>query len=93
MLHEEREALSKLTLDLQRATDSLEEELQATDWYRQRAEACNDEELKKILIHNMNEEKEHAAMLMEWIKRHDKEFDEEFRKYLNSEPKGITEME
>lgn len=65
--------LSDKSADLHMAIESMREELQATDLYNQRIEACNDEELKKILIHNMNEEKDHSAKLMEWIRKNDKE--------------------
>ena len=58
------------------------EELEAVDWYNQRADACKDMELKAILEHNRDEEKEHAAMVLEWIRRHDPKLDEELRKYL-----------
>ncbi|MCL4325305.1 MAG: ferritin [Candidatus Thermoplasmatota archaeon] len=71
--HEGRENLSNLTLDLERARQSLIEELQAINWYMERVEACKDDELRHILKHNMNEEKEHAAMLFQWILKHDPE--------------------
>ena len=87
MIHEERSKLSEKTLNLTRAIDSLREELEAVDWYNQRADACTDENLKKILIHNANEEKEHAAMLMEWIRQHDEHFAKEMKEYLSE--KGI----
>jgi len=77
MIHEDRQKLSTKTLDLKRAIDSLKEELEAIDWYNQRADATNDEELKKVLIHNANEEKEHAAMLIEWLRKNDKVFAKE----------------
>lgn len=93
MLHEERDKLTDKTLDMKRATDSLKEELEATDWYRQRAEACSDENLKKILLHNMNEEKEHAVMLIEWIRQHDKEFAKEMSEYINSDTADIASKE
>jgi len=64
---------------------SLIEELEAVSWYNQRADACKDEELRKILQHNSDEEKEHAAMLLEWIRRHDGPFDKGLRDYLFSE--------
>lgn len=80
MLHESN--LSPLTLDMQRALDSLREELEAVGWYRQRAEACSDPELKKILLHAMNEEKEHAAMLIKWIAENDAEFKEELEIHI-----------
>ena len=81
-VHEPRELLSAGTLDMHRAIVSLMEELEATDWYQQRAEACSDPELKKVLVHNKNEEIEHASMLLEWIRRRDSRFDEMLRKYL-----------
>lgn len=93
MLKEERTKLSEETLNLKRAIDSLTEELQAIDWYRQRADACSDENLKKILIHNANEEKEHATMLIEWIRQHDKEFAEELKDFLFAEEEDIAGME
>ncbi len=81
-LHERHEDLSKEALDYHRATISLIEELEAVDWYNQRVDACKDEELRKILAHNRDEEKEHAAMLLEWIRRHDDEFGDELKDYL-----------
>lgn len=81
-LHEDRQQLSEHILDMKRAIDSLREELEAIDWYNQRQEATKDEELREILIHNMNEEKEHAAMLLEWIRTHDEAFEGELREYL-----------
>ena len=69
--HELPDKLSAAAMDLHRAIQSLTEELEAVDWYNQRAEACADPQLKAILIHNRDEEKEHAAMLLEWIRRHD----------------------
>nr|WP_230375530.1 hypothetical protein [Methanolobus vulcani] len=60
--------MSEKTLNMKGAIDSLREELEAIDWYNQRVDACTDENLKKILIHNADEEKEHAAMLLEWIR-------------------------
>ncbi|MBN2111285.1 MAG: ferritin [Methanosarcinaceae archaeon] len=93
MIHEERSKLSEKTLDLTRAIDSLKEELEAVDWYNQRADACTDENLKKILIHNANEEKEHAAMLIEWIRQHDENFAKELKDYLFSEEEDISSLE
>jgi hypothetical protein len=52
------------------------------DWYAQRAEACKDPELRAILEHNRDEEKEHAAMVLEWIRRHDPRFSKELKEYL-----------
>ncbi|MBD3238634.1 MAG: ferritin [Candidatus Moranbacteria bacterium] len=93
MLHEERKKLSQETLDLKRAIDSLKEELEAVDWYNQRADATNDENLKKILIHNANEEKEHAAMLIEWLRQNDQVMAREFKGYLFSDQKDIAGLE
>ncbi|GKT19274.1 hypothetical protein ADUPG1_011472 [Aduncisulcus paluster] len=73
------------TRDMHRAIVSLKEELDAVDVYNQRADVCKDESLKAILIHNGNEEKEHAAMVIEWIRRHDPVFDKELRDYLFTE--------
>lgn len=80
--HEPLTALSSTTCDMHRALVSLMEELEAIDWYRQRADACSDPELKGVLLHNKNEETEHAAMLMEWLRRHDDHFSQMMRKYL-----------
>ena len=68
------------------------EELEAVDWYNQRVDGCDDQQLKSILSHNRDEEKEHAAMLLEWIRRQDSSFDKELKDYLFTE-KPITEME
>lgn len=81
-MHEQSEKLSQLTLDKKRAIDSLREELEAVDWYNQRADATDNEELRYILQHNAKEEKEHAAMLIEWLRKNDEEFDKELKEYL-----------
>jgi ferritin-like protein len=81
-LHEERSELSDETQDMHRAIVSLMEELEAVDWYNQRVDAASDDELKAILAHNRDEEKEHAAMILEWIRRKDSKFDNELRDYL-----------
>ncbi len=73
-LHAPRERLSKQTLALHQAISSLMEELEAVDWYRQRADDCEDPALKEILLHNMREEMEHAAMVLEWIRRNNEDF-------------------
>lgn len=91
-LHEAREELSETTQDMHRALVSLQEELEAADWYRQRADACSNAQLKAILLHNMREEMEHAAMVLEWIRRNDKDFDTHLRDYLFTEA-PITEVE
>ncbi|MGQ4276606.1 encapsulin-associated ferritin-like protein [Pseudidiomarina sp. E22-M8] len=80
--HEPYELLSDETRDMHRAIISLMEELEAVDWYNQRIDVCKDDELRKILIHNRDEEKEHAAMTLEWIRRSDKKFDEQLKDYL-----------
>lgn len=87
--HEPIEELSDETRDMHRAIVSLMEELEAVDWYNQRVDACKDEELKGILAHNRDEEKEHAAMVLEWIRRRDPAFDEELKDYLFTE-KSLT---
>jgi uncharacterized protein len=83
--HEPIEELSATTRDMHRAIVSLMEELEAVDWYNQRADACQDPELKAILEHNRDEEKEHASMVLEWIRRHDPDFSEQLRDYLFTE--------
>ena len=80
--HEPIEELSDETRDMHRAITSLMEELEAVDWYNQRVDACKDNELKAILAHNRDEEKEHAAMLLEWIRRQDTVLDSELKDYL-----------
>lgn len=88
--HEEIEDLSEATRDMHRAIVSLMEELEAVDWYNQRADACKDAELKAILEHNRDEEKEHAAMVLEWIRRRDPKFSKEMKEYLFTD-KPITD--
>ena len=80
--HEQVKELSDETRDMHRAIVSLMEELEAVDWYNQRADACKDKELKAILEHNRDEEKEHAAMVLEWIRRKDPTFSKELKDYL-----------
>jgi len=80
--HEPIEKLSSATQDFHRAIVSLMEELEAVDWYNQRVDACIDPELKRILVHNRDEEIEHAAMALEWIRRNNSKFDEELRARL-----------
>jgi ferritin-like protein len=84
-LHEPREKLRPETIDRHRAITSLMEELEAVDWYDQRVDAAEDEELRAILAHNRDEEKEHAAMVLEWLRRHDAGWDEQLRTYLFTE--------
>jgi hypothetical protein len=80
--HESADKLTAHTLDMHRALASLQEELEAIDWYQQRVDAASDPELAEILKHNRDEEKEHAAMVLEWIRRHDVKFDAVLREYL-----------
>ncbi|MGM0525269.1 MAG: encapsulin-associated ferritin-like protein [Pseudomonadota bacterium] len=80
--HEPYELLSDETRDMHRAIISLMEELEAVDWYNQRIDVCKDDDLKAVLIHNRDEEKEHAAMMLEWIRRKDPKFDDELKDYL-----------
>jgi len=79
-LHEQQ--LPADVVDRHRAIVSLMEELEAVDWYDQRAYACTDPELKQILEHNRDEEKEHACMVLEWLRRNDPGWDEYLRKFL-----------
>lgn len=84
-LHEPAENLTPETIDRHRANVSVQEELEAIDWYDQRVDATADGELASVLAHNRDEEKEHAAMTMEWLRRHDPTFDRHLRTYLFSE--------
>ena len=81
-LHEPIAELTPEVRDFRRAIVSLMEELEAVDWYNQRAEACTDEALKKILEHNRDEEIEHAVMVLEWLRRNNVRFDKEMRERL-----------
>ena len=81
-LHEDPGQLSEQTMDRHRAIVSIMEELEAIDWYDQRIDAAHDDELREILAHNRDEEKEHAAMTLEWLRRHDAKLDEHLRTYL-----------
>ena len=90
--HEQISDLSDDTRDMHRAIVSLMEELEAVDWYNQRVDACKNKELKAILAHNRDEEKEHAAMVLEWIRRHDKTFAKELKDYLFTD-KPIASLE
>ena len=83
--HEAEERLTTRTKDLHRAIVSLMEELEAVDWYQQRVDAAEDPELREILAHNRDEEKEHASMVLEWIRRQDPTFDAHLREYLFTE--------
>jgi hypothetical protein len=91
-LHESAKALRPETIDRHRAVSSLMEELEAVDWYDQRIDAATDAELKQILAHNRDEEKEHAAMVLEWLRRKDPKLDEHLRTYLFTR-KSVLEIE
>lgn len=91
-LHESAQALRPETIDRHRAVASLMEELEAVDWYDQRIDAATDAELQQILRHNRDEEKEHAAMVLEWLRRRDPKLDEHLRTYLFTD-KPVLEIE
>ncbi len=91
-LHAPRERLSRHTLRLHQAIVSVMEELEAADWYRQRADDTEDDSLKEILLHNMREEIEHASMLLEWLRRNDADFAAQMKTYLFTD-KPILEVE
>lgn len=80
--HERFEDLASETRDMHRAIVSLMEELEAIDWYNQRCDACGDDALEAILAHNRDEEKEHAAMVLEWIRRQDPTFSGYLKEFL-----------
>jgi hypothetical protein len=81
-LHEPEGKLSPDTIDRHRALTSIQEELEAVDWYAQRVDATSDPELAAVLAHNRDEEKEHAAMTLEWLRRRDSALDGHLRTYL-----------
>ena len=84
-LHEDKEPLDPGTIDRHRAIASIMEELEAVDWYDQRATATSDDALQALLEHNRDEEKEHAAMVIEWLRRNDPTLDKQLRTYLFTE--------
>jgi ferritin-like protein len=84
-LHEDSSLLQPATIERHRAIVSLGEELEAIDWYDQRVDATTDDALRRVLEHNRDEEKEHAAMTLEWIRRNDPVFDRQLRTYLFSD--------
>lgn len=90
--HEPPELLSQETKVMHRALVSAIEELEAIDWYQQRADACEDADLRDILLHNKEEEMEHFLMTLEWIRRRSPKFSSEMKKYLFSEG-PLTEIE
>src|SRR5579875_2781912 len=91
-LHAPRERLSTETLTMHHAIVSLMEELDAIDWYRQRADDAEDEALKGLLLHNMREEMEHASMLIEFLRRNNRDFAGHLKTYLFTD-KPILEIE
>lgn len=91
-LHEPADSLRPETIDLHRAIVSLMEELEAVDWYNQRVDATSDPTLAAVLAHNRDEEKEHASMVLEWIRRRDPVVDQHLRTYLFTDV-PITEIE
>ena len=82
MEYNERGNISAKTLDLNRARQSLVEELQAIMWYDERADATSDKELKAVLAHNRDDEKEHATLLLEWLRRNDKALDKKLKEII-----------
>ncbi|MFO1059291.1 MAG: ferritin-like domain-containing protein [Dongiaceae bacterium] len=90
-LHEDPAKLGPDTIDRHRAISSLMEELEAVDWYDQRVKATANEELRTILAHNRDEEKEHAAMVLEWLRRQDPVLDEHLRTFLFSKGSIVGE--
>ena len=91
--HESEDQLRPETRDMHRAIVSLMEELEAIDWYQQRIDATEDAELRAILEHNRDEEKEHAMMLLEWLRRHDEVFDRMMREHTGHEGPIVSEDE
>ncbi|MEA3446972.1 MAG: ferritin-like domain-containing protein [Bacteroidota bacterium] len=83
--HEPAEELSKQARDFSRALNSLKEEIEAIDWYHQRVDVSEDEELKEIMAHNRDEEIEHACMAIEWLRRNMPGWDAELREWLFKE--------
>jgi ferritin-like protein len=91
-LHEDPRKLSDHSVDVHRAIVSIMEELEAVDWYNQRSQATTHPELRAILEHNRDEEKEHAAMVLEWLRRNDAKFAQHCKTFLFTEG-PVTEIE
>lgn len=90
--HEPEAELTDEARDIHRALKSLQEEIEAVDWYHQRVVLCRDAALRDILAHNRDEEIEHASMTLEWLRRKVPKWNEHLRTYLfTDEP--ITEIE
>lgn len=90
--HEDKARLSERSIDVKRAIDSMREELEAIDWYRQRMQAATSPELRDILDHHQREEIEHFVMLLEWCRRNDEDFAAMLREYLFTD-RPILEVE
>ena len=90
--HEPADLLPEATKDFHRAIESLIEELEAVDWYQQRADVTKEETLRAVLLHNRNEEVEHAMMTLEWLRRRDPKIDETARMFLFADGE-ITQIE
>lgn len=90
--HETPESLSQETRDYIRALNSLKEEIEAIDWYQQRLDATSEKQLKKILMHNRDEEMEHACMMLEWLRRNMDGWNEMLKTYLFTD-KEITKIQ
>ena len=90
--HEPVDLLPEATKDFHRAIESLIEELEAVDWYQQRADVTKEESLRAVLLHNRNEEVEHAMMTLEWLRRRDPKINETARTFLFAEGE-ITQIE
>jgi ferritin-like protein len=91
-LHEDASVIGSEVVNRHRAIASIMEELEAVDWYGQRVAATDDPELAQVLAHSRDEEKEHAAMTLEWLRRHDPELDAALRLYLFTEG-SLIELE
>ena len=91
--HEDPEKLKPETRERHRAIVSIMEELEAVDWYDQRVDASDDEELRAILAHNRDEEKEHAAMVLEWLRRRDPQLDAHLRTFLFTDRPEVEQEE
>jgi uncharacterized protein len=91
--HEREEVLSARTKDLHRALVSLQEELEAIDWYQQRVDATTDPDLRRVLAHNRDEEVEHAMMVLEWIRRHDLVFARQMKRHTGHAGPLVSEEE
>lgn len=83
--HENYDEMTETARNFSRAVKSVQEELEAVDWYNQRAQATRNKQLRRILEHNRDEEIEHAMMTLEYLRRTNAMFDKHMRTYLFSE--------